>query len=124
MAVQMHPEDFLMDHKSGFMIGIATCYLSMALLHINYLQHIPRCRQYATRRIKTYGIALTILFVAILVAYTAGDETWADWFCVFGVITACTCTVAVALISFRVDPRYQNWTIEYFEERFGLLVMI
>ena len=37
---------------------------------------------------------------------------------------SCIVICIVSFISFRVDPRYYNHSFDYFEERFGVLVMI
>jgi len=127
MSLQMDEDMFLMDNKNGFVVGILICIIAMFLLHVQYHQVIPRAKLYAERRLASYSIAGVILIIALIIGLVSDggdDDSFATWFAVFAIILACGIVLGVALVSFRVDPRYHNWTLEYFSERFGVLIMI
>lgn len=125
MSVQMSSTEFLLTNKVGFLSGLITSFISVFLLHVAYLYYIPLAQRYAERRIKTYSFSIIVLVIALIVALASDkDDDLANWWTVFSLILACGAVLTVALISFRVDPRYTNWTGEYFEERFGILIMI
>jgi len=124
MAVQMNSDIFLLEHRAGFMSGMITCYLSMLLLHIAYYTYIPSASQYCQRRMWSYFLTLIILVVGLMCGTSMDNETTGTWVAAFAIWFGSVPPLVVALVSFRVDPRFQNWTLEYFKERFGILVMI
>jgi len=127
MALQMDEDDFLMENKNAFIVGILLCFTAMFFLHVQYHQAIPRAKDYAERRLATYAVAGVILLIALIIGLVSdpGDsDSFATWFCAFAIVIGCGIVLGVATISFRVDPRYHNFTLEYFSERFGILIMI
>lgn len=125
MSVQMSQTEFLLTNKVGFLCGLITSFIAIFLLHVAYLYYIPLAQRYAERRIKTYSFSIIVLVIALIVSLASDkDDDLANWWTVFSLLIACGAVLTVALISFRVDPRYTNWTGEYFSERFGILIMI
>lgn len=124
MAVQMDRDTYLLTNRLGFLIGFTVCMTVMYLLHFMYVAMISDARPYAIRRVRCYTLVLVLLYALLGLEFADLGSDTMDILTVCVVVFCCLLLIAIAMVSFKVNPLEANYTKEFFAMRFGILTMI